>query len=272
VSRVAITNMDYGNVKGVDASIQWRYGNYLSTRVNYTLQFARSTGTDPTSKEDMLATLIDNITMELTELPVFVDPVGYDQTHKLDLQLYLSLPEDFREGGRLGTVLKNVNTSATFQLHTGRPSDLTYQGRRVISLVSATRGQTWKNWNLRIGKRFFLGKKRSVRVFSDITNLFYNHGFRSMYNPGAMVGINRQINELSKKGTPASTATVLEGLPIRVNSTDAENYWWQRQWDLDDDGWVEGDEWRIMRVLDHVSRYAPSGSARQVRMGVEFSY
>ena len=272
VSRVAITNMDYGNVKGLDANIQWRYSNLISTRLNYTLQFARSTGTDPTSKEDLLATLVDNITLELTNLPAFVDPVGYDQTHKLDLQFYLTFPQDFKSNTLTGKILRNVDASTTFQLHTGRPYDLQYQSRSVISLVSGTRGPTWKNCNLRIGKTFILGGNHRVKIYGDILNLFYNRSFRTMYNPGAMVSINKEIKQLLEKGTPAADATVIEGLPIRVNAMDEENYPWQKMWDLNDDGWIGADEWRTMRVLNHVTSYAPDGTARQVRLGMEFGF
>ncbi|MEA1996986.1 MAG: carboxypeptidase regulatory-like domain-containing protein, partial [Gemmatimonadota bacterium] len=45
-SMVALTNLDYGNVKGMNANLQYRMGEYLNARLSYTLQFARSTGTD----------------------------------------------------------------------------------------------------------------------------------------------------------------------------------------------------------------------------------
>ncbi|MEA2063773.1 MAG: carboxypeptidase-like regulatory domain-containing protein, partial [Gemmatimonadota bacterium] len=70
VSRVAITNMDYGNVKGVDASIQWRYGNYLSTRVNYTLQFARNTGSSVSSIVILSIRVASMSSLEVGSVPV----------------------------------------------------------------------------------------------------------------------------------------------------------------------------------------------------------
>ncbi|MEA2062815.1 MAG: hypothetical protein U9P14_03880, partial [Gemmatimonadota bacterium] len=64
----------------------------------------------------------------------------------------------------------------------------------------------------------------------------------------------------------------ISGLPITVDLNDTLNYWWMRQHDLDQDGVITGDEWRIMKVLEHVMNYEPNGAARWIRMGIEYSF
>jgi len=261
-SIVALTNLDYGNVRGMTTNIQWRYRNYLNARLSYTLQFARSTGTDPATKSDYLKTLMDPITLSLTELPSFLDPLDYDETHNLNSQIYWSFPRDFQQGTLLGKVLGDVRLAALINISSGRPGDLSYNGINTVALVNAARASTYKNVDLRVSKNIRLGRRQGLRFFIDVTNLFYNWNFRSMYNPNMLKATDNQIQGLVLKGQ----------LPIEVEAGDVENYWWQRQHDLNQDGWVDPDEWRIMQIVDRLSSYAPSGRARWVRAGVEFNF
>jgi len=44
-----LTNLDFGNSRGVDMKFDWRVGTYLNTQVAYTFQVAKGTGSDPTT-------------------------------------------------------------------------------------------------------------------------------------------------------------------------------------------------------------------------------
>ena len=261
-STVALTNLDYGNVKGMNTNIQYRMSNYLNARLSYTMQFARSTGTDPASKSDYLKTLMDPITLHLTTLPSFLDPLSYDETHSLSAQFFWNFPGDFRLGTLEGRILRDTKVSGIFTLHSGHPSDLRYNDLRTVALVNATRGSTFKNLDLRVSKRLRLGRRQSISLFVDVTNVLYNWNFRSLYNPNMLEITDEQIAGLVTKGQ----------LPVRVQPEDVENYWWQTQHDLNADGWVDPDEWRIMQIVDRLVSYAPSGKARWVRAGVEFGF
>ncbi|MBN2289457.1 MAG: carboxypeptidase regulatory-like domain-containing protein [Candidatus Glassbacteria bacterium] len=281
--KVAITNMDYGNVKGFNADLRVSWGQYFNSRTSYTLQFARSTGTDPSSKESSLATRMDLTTLTLTDLPAFLDPLGYDRTHQISLQAYLMLPRDFRQGTMVGDIFKNTNLSVTAQINSGTPSDnLRYEGRQTLALVNALHNPTYKNVNLRFGKMFPLGGRRSIRIFADISNLFYNRNFRSMVDPSWLQQVNDDIAQRESR-TPDYGAREIFWLPIVISDVPEvaraegtiqrdQQMWWLSQHDLDSDGTVSSDEWRIMQLLDRVSGRGPSGSARWIRLGAEFNF
>ena len=281
--KVAITNMDYGNVKGFNADLSVGWGQYFNSRASYTLQFARSTGTDPSSKESSLATRMDLTTLTLTDLPAFLDPLGYDRTHQINLQAYFRLPRDFHQGTMIGDIFKNVSASTTASIMTGTPNDnLRYEGRQTLALVNALHNPTYKNINLRFGKMFPLGGRRSIRVFADISNLFYNRNFRSMVDPSWLQVVNDDIAQREAR-TPDYGANEIFWLPIVIGDVPEvaraagtvqrdEQMWWLSQHDLDSDGTVSSDEWRIMHLLDRVSGRGPSGSARWIRLGAEFSF
>jgi len=272
-----VTNMAYANVKGADFDFNVRVGNYFNGRLSYALQFARTTETEPGTKETSLISQKDPITQELQYLPSFEDPLGYDRTHTINAQTYLSLPQDFRQGTWEGKILNNVNMAVIFRLRTGSPFDLRFMGgrttggRSILPLTNAARGATSKSFDLRVGKTFSLGQRRKISVFADITNLFYNRGFRSMYYPGVIKTIDEEIVSLEKR-RPDPIAAKITWLPILVDPQDEDDYWWMRQHDLDQDGIISGDEWRIMKVLNHVMGYQPNGSARWIRLGVEYSF
>ena len=281
--KVSITNMDYGNVKGVNANLDVGWGRYLRSNFSYTLQFARSTGTDPSSKESSLATRIDLTTLELVDLPAFLDPLGYDRTHQFNSQVYFTFPRDFKEGTVWGDIFKNVNLTAIITVNSGTPSDnLTFEGRQTLALVNAVRNPTYKNVNLRFGKSFPISGRKSLRLFCDITNLFYNRNFRSMVDPGWINDINDDISQREQR-VPDMTAREVFWLPIIIDDLPAEpraegsldvdnEMWWLTQHDLDSNGVVSSDEWRIMQLLDRVSGRGANGSARWIRIGAEFSF
>ena len=272
-----VTNMGYANIKGADFNLDIRVGNYLNSHISYSLLFARTTETEPGDKETALISAKDPITQELQYLPSFEDPLGYDRTHTMNAQTYLFLPDDFRQGTWEGLILKNVNATLRFRLHTGSPYDLSYMGgrttggRAVLPLTNAARGATYKTFDLRVGKTFNLGQRRKIKFFADITNLFYNRGFRAMYSPGAIKSIDEEIVSLEKR-RPDPVAAEITWLPITVDPQNEDDYWWMRQHDLDQDGIISGDEWRIMKVLNHVMGYQPNASPRWIRLGAEFSF
>ena len=272
-----VTNMDYANTKGADFNFDYRITDWLTTKVNYSIQFARTTGTDPGSKENALISQKDPITQTLQYLPSFEDALGYDRTHTLHVQNYLTVPNNFRDGTWEGRVLENMNAAATFNFGTGTPYDLNYTGgrttggRSILALTNAARGAGYKSLDLRLSKNFPLANRKKIGVFLDINNLFYFRNFRTMYNPLILKGIDENIVNLENR-RPNPVSAQINWLPITVDPEDTQNYWWLRQHDLDQSGVVDGDEWRIMQILNSVMGYAPDGSARWFRMGVEYTF
>ena len=257
----AITNMDNGNVKGFDLIMQFKWSRYLSTNINYSLQFARATGSDPIpSLNTSTLTLTDPITLDVFYLPVLVSPTNFDRTHTFNGQAYLMLPQDFAQGTVWNTLFKNFNASMIFQINSGSPYNLADQW----DLINRGRGGTYMNGDIRISKGFNLGGRKMIRAFVDVSNVFDNW-VRNDYGIGP--------------GTIRTQFTVAEelfnGIPggkYQIDPTSG-SYYWDNMHDLNKDGWVEVDEMRILLLLDKIAANgSPSGAARQVRAGLEFAF
>lgn len=81
-------NSDYGTIKGVDMSISMRELNGISGSLNYSLSYAKGTGSTAQSQRD--------IAWQAEEAPRTTAPLAFDQRHKLSLNLDFSSGE---EGG-----------------------------------------------------------------------------------------------------------------------------------------------------------------------------
>jgi len=256
----AITNMDNGNVKGLDTNIQFKWKQYFNTRLTYSLQFARATGSDPIpSLNTRTLTLADPITQEVFYLPALTSPTDYDRTHKFNTQVFLALPKDFRQGTLPGKVFANTNLSFTCNLITGGPFNL----GSSWDLVNRGRGKTSYGGNVRVSKSFNLGNRRKVKFFVDIHNLLHN---RSRANEGIPVSVARAIFE--------RTDDIFANIPRDYYQVDPNSgsYYWDNLHDLDKDGFVNKDEMRILLFLDNSMRRAPSGSITYFRVGTEFNF
>ncbi|MEA1996184.1 MAG: hypothetical protein U9N45_01030, partial [Gemmatimonadota bacterium] len=180
-------------------------------------------------------------------------------------------------------IFKNFSASMIVSYRSGTPSDnLRFEGRQTLALVNALRNPTTKNVNLRFGKTFNIQGRKTIKIFADISNLFYNRSFRSMVNPAWLQGINDGIAQREAR-TPDYGAREIFWLPIFIDDIPDvaraegtiqrdEQMWWLSQHDLDSDGVVTSGEWRVMQMLNNVSSYGPGGSARWIRVGMEFTF
>ncbi|MBN2288095.1 MAG: carboxypeptidase regulatory-like domain-containing protein [Candidatus Glassbacteria bacterium] len=257
----AITNMDNGNVKGFDLNIQHKWSRYLNTRLTYSLQFARATGSDPIPVLNASTlTLVDPITLDVEFLPVLVSPTELDRTHTFNSQVYLMLPRDLRPGTLEGRIFRNVNASFMFTVNSGSPFNLGSQW----DLINRGRSGTFINGDLRLSKGISVGGRRTVRAFVDVYNIFHNWVYSNkMIGPGT---IRTQFTVAQE---------MFAGVPGGRYKVDpaSGSYYWNNLHDLNKDGWVEVDEMRILQLMDEIAANGnPSGTARQVRAGLEFSF
>jgi len=275
----AMTNMDNGNVKGLDLNIQHKWSRYFNSRFNYSLQFARSTGDDPIPSlgEESLK-YSDPVTLDLYQLPVLVSPTDLDRTHKLNVQIYMSLPEDLKPGTLAGKILKNVNASFMFTLNSGSPYDLrnqpyelnTIDNRKQWDLVNRGRSGTFMNGNLRLGKKIPLRGRRNIRFFVDVYNVFHNWVYsKKTISPSGARGVFISAESWLK--------TEANYRDVKIDRYEVDpargSYYWDNIHDLNKDGWVTLDEMRLLLLADNLAgRGNPAGTARQVRLGVEFNY
>jgi len=257
----AITNMDNGNTKGFDLNIQHKWSRYLNTRMTYSLQFSRATGSDPIpTLNTSTLTLTDPITLDVEYLPVLVSPTDMDRTHMFNTQVYFSLPRDLRPGTLVGTIFKNVNASFMFSVNSGSPYNLASSW----DLINRGRRGTFMNGDLRVSKGIPMGGRRMLRAFVDVYNVFHNWVYSNKMIGPSTIRSQFTVAEEMFAG--------IEGGRYPVDPTSG-SYYWNNMHDLNKDGWVEVDEMRILQLMDQIAANgSPSGIARQVRAGLEFRF
>lgn len=181
-----LTNRDFGNSRGVDTKLDWRLGANLSTAVAYTFQVSKNTGSDPFSYLNTFARQVSGLG-ERTPPPEAAQRTNDDRTHSIVGSVALQLPNDYRRGTTVGTILADVGVFATFRVQSGLPYTLLVNSgtgqtapRLAFGLGGRTEeGQTlnahempWtKNVDLRLNKGVRLGRIDAT-LFADIRNLF----------------------------------------------------------------------------------------------------
>jgi outer membrane receptor for ferrienterochelin and colicin len=180
-----LTNRDFGNARGVDTKLDWRAGRYISTAVAYTFQLSKNTGSDPFSYLNTFARQVSG-QGDRTPPPEAAQRTNDDRTHSLVGSVALTLPNDYRTGSTIGTILRDVSVFATFRVQSGLPYTLldnSGDGQTAPQLNFGLGGRTatgetlnahempWtKNVDLRVNKGVRFGRL-DMTVFADARNL-----------------------------------------------------------------------------------------------------
>jgi outer membrane receptor protein involved in Fe transport len=114
-----LSTADFGNVRGLDVRLERRFSNLFSGAVSYTLQFAKNTGSDPFSYTTLLGRQINNLTNETSAPPQAILPTDDNRTHNLTGSASLQLPDDWRHGTMVGSLLRNFGAFVTFRFSSG---------------------------------------------------------------------------------------------------------------------------------------------------------
>ncbi len=89
-------NRDYGNVKGLIITLDKRFADFFSAKVDYTYQVARGNASDP------MQNYYNNQSDPPVEGNKKVVPLDWDQTHTLNISLTIGDPTDWTAGLILG--------------------------------------------------------------------------------------------------------------------------------------------------------------------------
>ncbi len=89
-------NRDYGNVKGLIVTLDKRFANFFSAKLDYTYQFAAGNASDPQS------VYLNQRSDPPVEASKKVVPLNWDQTSTLNLSLNVGNPSDWNIGIILG--------------------------------------------------------------------------------------------------------------------------------------------------------------------------
>lgn len=159
VSYFKAFNVDYGNVKGFELSLQKRMSNMWAVGLNYTLQFAK--GTASFAGEWYNDYYYFNI-----PVPVIDYWLDFDERHAVNANLDFDFPMDF-----FFLPLQEFSSSFVFSYHSGQPytpEDL--DGNRLGDENSARMAGYW-NIDLNFSRRINLGPIK-VTLSGLLLNLF----------------------------------------------------------------------------------------------------
>ena len=188
-------NVDFGTVKGFQASYDLRRTGNVSLTANYTLQFADGTGSSATSGFSLVNTGMPNLRT--------MTPMSYDQRHALTatVDYRFASGKDYNGPVLFGKQIFS-NAGANFIVTTGsgtpysRQSNITQEAASGINDRSVLDGEMFGSrlpWSTRINsqisKRFDLewdkkdgSKKRaSLNVYLQIQNLLNTQNVMAVY-------------------------------------------------------------------------------------------
>jgi carboxypeptidase family protein/TonB-dependent receptor-like protein len=209
-----LTNRDFGNSRGIDTKVDWRVGTNISTAVAYTFQISKNTGSDPFSYLNTFARQV-SAQSGVTPPPEAAQRTNDDRTHSLVGSVALQLPNDYRRGTTMGTILRDVGVFATFRVQSGLPYTRLVNsgdGQTAPRLAFGLGGRTeegttlnafempWtKNLDLRINKGVRFGRLDAT-VYADVRNMF---NFRNIVGVFAETGdVRNEKNRQQTIGDP----------------------------------------------------------------------
>ncbi len=164
-------NYDYAASKGADVSLQRRYANYFSARLNYSFMTTQSNRDDPWSGY--------RGGHELESSPKRPRVLGWDQPHRISASVSLSIPQG--AGPALGGIylFQNLNASLLYRANAGRP----YTPRTKDRALEPNSGRRpWVfQWDLKVYRDFqTFGLRYSI--FADVRNLFDRKNVYSVFS------------------------------------------------------------------------------------------
>jgi len=194
-----LTNLDFGNVRGLDVRLDRRFGNYFNGTVAYAYQQAKNTGSDPFTYINYGSRIVNQVggTNGAQPPPQGILPTDDSRPHALTSAFSLTFPGDFREGSVLGDVLGNVSVFTTFRYTSGTAytkCGVSNEEQSVLSIencvrlfpegINTQRLPSFKELNAKLTKSFGLGGL-DVTGYLDVRNLL---NFRNVLQVFAVNG------------------------------------------------------------------------------------
>ena len=180
-----LRSADFGYARGIDVSLLRRIGTYLNASFAYTLQFAKSTGSDPFSYLNTSGREFYSVLNEQVPPPEQALPTNDQRTHNFVGSIALSVPPDFRKGSAMGSVLRDLGVFVTFRAISGLPFtrlENTGQGQTApfvrfgltaqkVEPINSSRMPWTRYLDLRLNKGIRTGRF-DWTLFADVRNLF----------------------------------------------------------------------------------------------------
>ena len=181
-----LTNLDFGNVRGVDVRLDRRFGNYFNGTVSYSYQSAKNTGSDPFTYTNYGSRIVNQVGGNNGAQPPPQGILATDNSrpHTLASAFSISLPGDWRKGSMAGSILGNVSVFSTFRYTSGTAytkCGISPEEQSVLSIencvrlfpegINTQRLPALKEFNAKLTKGFGLGGL-DLTAYLDVRNLF----------------------------------------------------------------------------------------------------
>jgi hypothetical protein len=116
-----LTNLDFGNVRGLDVRLDRRFGNFFNGTISYSYQQAKNTGSDPFTYTTFFSRIVDLVggINGVLPPPQGIQPTDNSRPHTLASAFSVTFPGDWKRGTVLGDVLRNVGIFSTFRYTSG---------------------------------------------------------------------------------------------------------------------------------------------------------
>jgi hypothetical protein len=194
-----LTNLDFGNVRGLDVRLDRRFGNFFNGTVAYAYQQAKNTGSDPFTYTEYGSRIVNQVggNNGAQPPPQGILPTDDSRPHALTGAFSVTLPGDFRQGTVMGSILRNVSLFSTFRYTSGtaytkcgvsaeeQSISSTQNCQRLFPEgINTQRLPAFKELNTRLTKSFGLGGL-DLTGYLDVRNLL---NFRNVLQVFAVNG------------------------------------------------------------------------------------
>jgi len=181
-----LTNLDFGNVRGLDVRLDRRFGNFFNGTIGYAYQQAKNTGSDPFTYINYGSRIVNQVggTNGAQPPPQGILPTDDSRPHALTGALSITFPGDWRDGTVLGDVLGNVSLFSTFRYTSGTAytrCGVSAEEQSILSIencnrlfpegINTQRLPAFKEFNAKLTKAFGLGGL-DLTGYLDVRNLF----------------------------------------------------------------------------------------------------
>jgi hypothetical protein len=201
-----LTNLDFGNVRGLDVRLDRRFGNFFNGTIAYAYQQAKNTGSDPFTYVNYGSRIVNQVggNNGAQPPPQGILPTDDSRPHALTGAFSVTIPGDFRQGTVMGSILKNVSVFSTFRYTSGTAytkCGVSNEEQSILSIencvrlfpegINTQRLPAFKELNTRFTKSFGLGGI-DMTGYLDVRNLL---NFRNVIQVFAVNGDVRNDDE-----------------------------------------------------------------------------
>jgi hypothetical protein len=187
------TNADFGNTRGIDLRLDRRIGRFFNGVLAYTYQDAKNTGSDPSTYINFGSRIISQISGGNQPPPQGIFPTASSRPHNLAGSFALLIPNDWKDGSMVGSILGGVGITALFRYSSGTaytrcPAETGNEGvisggvcsRLFAGDFFGARRPAYKQLDMKFTKGFGIGglditayvDARNILNFKNIINVF----------------------------------------------------------------------------------------------------